>query len=435
MRRRQNVQEIIKKYHTHTEDFIDRFKSDLSVDEAELLRKKVKILRSAAKASKSKVRASRQFTRTPDLEIEDDRLNMEERRSEAEGSLPNCGIADDVTDLTAFGDPEFLGGKAENEMLCDQDLQVLTDQVVLILPEVPHEPGNDADHVSEVSGEEIDEQIRQRLIKLLFFSKAWAQNSSNSSSSPNPAVIEEITEVVIGDSKSSPEIEIIPMESTEQDRQSFNNWYYAKVDKLPDHHVRNDHFIESDFKCQSCLKTSPVLPTKTSSQDSLEMTNTGQKQGMDMVTTCWNQGKNLSNTWQDMDMVNTGQSGDTDSNSNPFNHKGSEQQELLDVITNLCYMQAYVVTMVITANIILNKLNMISSQLYGVHCHPEPGQTEPGHAELGHSEPGQAEPGQSEPVQEQEEPVQEVHVSSLNFDECWTLPPVKWKEIVFTMNL
>jgi hypothetical protein len=26
-------------------------------------------------------------------------------------------------------------------------------------------------------------------------------------------------------------------------------------------------------------------------------------------------------------------------------------------------------------------------------------------------------------------------VSSFNFDECWTLPPVKWKEIVFTMNL
>ena len=71
--------------------------------------------------------------------------------------------------------------------------------------------------------------------------------------------------------------------------------------------------------------------------------------------------------------------------------------------------------MVITANIILDKLNMISSQLCGVVCHPEP--------------------GQAEPVREQEELVQGLHVASLNFGDCWTSPSVKRKGIVFTMDL
>jgi hypothetical protein len=73
-----------------------------------------------------------------------------------------------------------LNDKVKNEIVRNLDCQDLTDQVDLMLPEVPHKSDHDPTHMADVSGEDIDEQIRKRLTKLQFFSKAWAHNSSNS---------------------------------------------------------------------------------------------------------------------------------------------------------------------------------------------------------------------------------------------------------------
>ena len=292
IRRRRKVKKDVRKYHTMTEDFIDRFKSDLTVDEAAIMRNKVKILRSSARASKPKAIIRRQFRRTTDIKmeayIEKDRLGMDEQSCDTEGVQSSRIDVDprniSVQDLSVpvpCAEHEVSDSRAAARY---QDLQVLTDQVVLLLPDVPHEPGNDTG-VVDVSGEEIDEQIRTRLTKLQFFSKTWAQNSSTLSSSLNPAAIEEISEDGIEDSKSSPEHEMIPVESTKQDRQNFNNWYYDQVDKTPDYYVRNEHFAESDFKYPSCLKSSTVLPNKVSTEDCLDMTNTSQYQGRIMIVT------------------------------------------------------------------------------------------------------------------------------------------------------
>ena len=135
IRRRENVQECVKKYHTLTKDIIARFKSDLKVDEAALLREKVKIVRNAAKASKSKAKVRNLLTRTPDqsrVRRQDDRLDMAEQRSEDEDFLSTSDITiddskkleHDATDQMAVVEHEVSDDKADNEIASNQHLQI-----------------------------------------------------------------------------------------------------------------------------------------------------------------------------------------------------------------------------------------------------------------------------------------------------------------------
>ena len=121
------------------------------------------------------------------------------------------------------------------------------------------------------------------------------------------------------------------------------------------------------------------------------------------------------------------------STSNIVTFDTDKQQELLDLITNLCYMQASVVTMVITASIILDQLNMIPTLPNIPTSQPILGSDLPVHVKQDGPGQGGKPPPQSEqvlPVVLLKDNVQQViSVSSVN---VWNVTPWKRKGIVYS---
>ena len=310
----QRVRGTLRKYQHLTQKFVDRYASELSEAEAELLKRKVRIARNAAKSSRFKDRKSSNTPSKMEIETivevkEVTIVKLEEDAIELVGEL------DDETKCVE--DCKVLDRSMEN-LYVDQVSHTPPDQTILLLPDVPQDLDHHSSDLSENTNVDIDEQIRQRLIKLQLFSKVWAKSSENSISSLSPNLEIESSEKTEAPSEASDhfsDVEIVPLESTEQDRIAFNNWYYAKVDKHPNQ-----------------PKSGTPVPV-VSSVSELPMSI-----------------PNMANMVPNSDHWNI-----------PMYHNPVErnQPELLEIISNLCLMQATVVNMVMSASLIMNKLDSL----------------------------------------------------------------------------
>ena len=308
---RQNVQEIIREYENLTEDFISKYPSKLSVDEADTYRKKVEIAENAAKAAYSKAsfrtlprrRTRRQKVRSKVKYFEP---NMREMTGRTESIVESVDVSRE--DLESDLDEDLRASSCESETDDKVNSQNMTDHVDLVLPEVPQDLNIDTADLADIPTGDIDDQLLKRLSKLQFFSKVWDQKSEKSDTLLPPKDLSESCEnndMLIADLA-------VPVESTEHDRQEFNDWYYARIGCT-----------------QLCQSSTPVPVSSPSSDFRISIPNEA-----------------ISNTvpiseLNSNDMVNT------------------SQQELLEIITNLCFMQTQVVAMVIIATTLLDKLDRI----------------------------------------------------------------------------
>ena len=303
---RQNVRGFISKYNSLTQAFIARFESELTVDETETLRKRVRIAKNAALGSSSKVRVRKHTSETQRPKHED------------------CKIAREV-----------LHSGHKSSIVQDQAVQNLPDEIELILPDIPDDSDNSPADFAHKLGEDIDEQLRERLTRLQFFSQTWSQRSGHSSS---PF----FTEVETGDLNDADTVAKVtqsltavddsaPVVASAQERLDFNNWYYAKVDRI---HTQQSQPVPA-------TSTVPTIsPMNLPSQSNMTLIPTSEQQSFDMVITS-----------QPSDPIMT------NSTSTIANLKGSQEQQLLEVVTNLCHMQANVVAMCMMAAFTLDKLS------------------------------------------------------------------------------
>ena len=232
----------------------------------------------------------------------------------------------------AIDDLEDCDNMLEGEVERNLETEDLTDQLMLVLPDVPQDSDSFTADLAKVCGDDIDQQIQQRLTKLQFFSQTWAKDSSKYSSSLPHTALSEVLDVEV-DTKASDD-DIAPVMSTEEDRAEFNKWYYAKVDGLP---------------CQSNLPHSAASTLITTST-----LNMPSQPNSNMIST---------SELQCSDKVITSQSSDpfmTSSTCNMANLERRRQEQQLEIITNLCFMQANVVAMLMTAIHILEKINRSS---------------------------------------------------------------------------
>ena len=106
---------------------------------------------------------------------------------------------------------------------------ILEDQLPLVLPDVPQGSESEAPEVTFENY--IDEEIRQRLIKLRFFSKAWAQKSSLGLNAESEAFnnIEKEGETAVAEVDASKDDEIVPIITN---RRQFNDWYFLRLEGI-----------------------------------------------------------------------------------------------------------------------------------------------------------------------------------------------------------
>ena len=93
--------------------------------------------------------------------------------------------------------------------------------LVMMLPDVPHDFDSDPDKDMNIFKEDIDEKIKQRLIKLKFFSQTWTQDSSLVLGVENKA--SNTSEASTSISEPFHCTETLPVVSTEEERQEFND--------------------------------------------------------------------------------------------------------------------------------------------------------------------------------------------------------------------
>ena len=325
----QSVQVDIRDYHSFAEDYIGKYDSTLSVAEAETLRRKVNLVRKAAKSSLSRAKARSRTSSTLHLgpyakdsyvDKEDPKLVTVEEAEEINDIVPETiGVLENVG----------LDNNYDDKTVSDQYSQEDEDHLVLVLPDVPEDSDSEAVERLDIFGDNIDEKLKQRLTKLQFFSRAWTQDSSFALQANRDPF--NISEAFTEDVESGKSTEIPPIVSTEEDRIQFNDWYYTKVGRPQDHQLEI-----LDTLCQSCTSAAPTkisgYPLNTPSKDKLSMSS-------------------ISSVAKDILITN--------SNPNIDSFEIKKQQGLLDVIHDLCYMQVYVVTMVISASIFLDRLNMV----------------------------------------------------------------------------
>ena len=271
------------------------------------------------------------------------------------------------------------------------------DNLVMTLPDIPCDSDSHPSEEKDILAPDIDEQIQQRLTRLKFFTQAW---SSKDSSCLNSSIIPEAeTEALKADEDEA--VEVVPVESTEEDRQQFNSWYYAQVDNPHKHHIASPSKYLPLSDIPSSLSTPSHLPHPMN-MDTSYMTSTSEQQMVAMAVT--------SHT-----------SDPTRAPSGFVKFETSKQQDLLNVMNILCYVQVYMVTMILTVSIILDKLNseisMCSSQPYSFTKSSDPPLMDT------HSQPAKQVPCQ-ELVQGG---VQEVQVSSLGSSDNEYVPP--WRRI------
>ena len=343
MKDNQNVQAILDKFYSKTENFIDNFGSELSIEDAETFRRRVRITRNAVKASLMKRLSDdqRPHDEMSDLDFDMEELadsslnpdtNMEDfadsslspaEAAAREAACADCDAADNSFTSQNTGEP--------------QEPHYLADKLVMTLPNVPGDSVSNPPEVENILVHDIDEQIQQRLTRLKFFTQAWSQNSpsfnSTTLSKDEADAARTIVETVS---------EIVPVESTEEDREEFNAWYYSQIDNPDKRH--ND----SASKYQSCSGTcSPLsntfdLPNPMNIDTTTYMTSISDQQMMAMASTSHTSDPTMISPPSDIEKSEI-----------------SKQQELLDVMTSLFHMQVNVVLMMVfTLSIILNNLNM-----------------------------------------------------------------------------
>ena len=175
------------------------------------------------------------------------------------------------------------------------------------------------------SNSDMDKEILRRLTRLQCFSKARASDRDNfnadkdSSDLPTKCVTQDIVLA------STMKIEDKVMASISE-----------TLDKAPISWTRNSIMAATNGEAQNIMKASI-------------------RESQNIMKASIRKSRNLT-----MQTLNTIIANST---SNKVTFDTDKQQELLDLITNLCYMQTSVVTMVIRATIILDKLNMFAKFL------------------------------------------------------------------------
>ena len=214
--------------------------------------------------------------------------------------------------------------------LLARTLIIVEDQLVLTLPDVPLDCDSDHTETFNSFEDDVDENIRQRLTKLQFFSKVWAHGSPLISSVEHLSLKLGIESV--NDGSEFDATDIVPVVGTEEERQHFNDWYYARIGKsneVENYQIHNSPVStdQSGTKVSSSLSpaNNPVLTHLSKSS--------------------------LRNGTENNKVFNT--------INRSHSVEDTKQEDLLDFIFTLCYMEVNVVTMVITATLILDKLNKV----------------------------------------------------------------------------
>ena len=244
----QPVSGCIRQFHFLTEDFITICESELTIKESEKLRRRVTIARYAAKAANSKNKPEAQIIKTVRPII----------RKYSDSAVEEVKVVDDNSDSGDYLADKFSNrlevssNSSESRIARGSEPLKLTDQDEVILPEVPHDldPFDFVHKPFEIieqdideqiqqrltklklepanSAEDVDEQIRQRLTKLKFFSNAWEKSSAGAKPSLSKEIQIKALNIDTEATESSVD-EAVPVESTEEDRRAFNDWYYEKL--------------------------------------------------------------------------------------------------------------------------------------------------------------------------------------------------------------
>ena len=102
----------------------------------------------------------------------------------------------------------------------------------VVLPDVPTDLANDYDRAAKAS---IEDEIEQRLLRLKCFNKTWLSNGSNLNAPLKAAtsVTEALNQPYEDNLKSANSVDLAnviePTESTREERDEFNAWYYEKI--------------------------------------------------------------------------------------------------------------------------------------------------------------------------------------------------------------
>ena len=160
---RQSTQSSLRKYFSQTEDFIDRFRSELRNEEVETLRKRVDIARNAAKAAPPKVKLRKLSRNAPQVEYSKHIKKVPTDSSSTAENVDDTREKPENVTVDSLSD-EVPGSSSYKP-------QNITDKVDLVLPDVPLDMDIDTD-LADIISEDVDEQIEQRLRRLQFFSRA-----------------------------------------------------------------------------------------------------------------------------------------------------------------------------------------------------------------------------------------------------------------------
>ena len=207
---RQNTQASLGKYlsQSQTDDFIDRYESELTVEETETLRKRVDIARNAAKAAPPKVK----FRKLP-RKLKAPKLKVEVKLHDSKPCRDLSGRTSQQLKLL------MIAGRNQEMLLWTVSVMKFQLAVFTILR---------ISLMKLIFFSLMSLMTWTRLTRLQFFSQTWAQNSGIPSSSLTPIGVPAVLDNAEKDSNAC---EIVPVESSEQDRRAFNDWYYAKVDQ------------------------------------------------------------------------------------------------------------------------------------------------------------------------------------------------------------
>ena len=341
------VDHLLRKYRCMTKELLTTFGEELSVEEAEIFKNRMKRTEHAAGLSKLNFR--------------------KELRHKV--SFESTHTQDDVVDTH------------EHEVLHVEE------QECLVLPNVPEDSLSD---VIEISGSDPDAEIQRRLTRLKFFSKVWCSPAATTTPVTYSSV--DCTDEVNLDTKTSePNVieETVTVVSTEKDRLEFNQWYEKQLDntnkdskgKVMSHFTaspmeqlnmslnttktsQGDIFIEFPQKPHMITDERDIHSIGLDTASECEKDHPSYLVGsatpmeiasdlLDKVIGSFSDSKNAAITSesevQSSDIPN---SLAIDTLANIVN-----QQELLNMIVVLYSLQVYMLSMVLTATIMVDKLS------------------------------------------------------------------------------
>ena len=171
----------IRNYSCITEDFLDRHKSELSVDDMATLRNRVRLTEKAVRKSKFKrtkffkPNFSNKKHPGPGGKITKPMNDIQTEPEKVVLDLEPIDSKSHVSEVKHNHVDKVIGESSDINILTELKSSDDLDYKLLILPDVPSEsPSSTLD----IFGDDLDQEISRRLTRLKFFSQTWALNKN-----------------------------------------------------------------------------------------------------------------------------------------------------------------------------------------------------------------------------------------------------------------